>query len=83
MQRGSVQEVELCLNHALEFYRQAHSVPGEANSLQNLGDVYLRQDNLHDAELCLNNALLLHRQFQVPSNEAKSVSYWEYVQCSR
>jgi hypothetical protein len=52
-----------------DLHRQAHNVLGEANSLQSLANLHLRQENLQEAELCLDHALLLRQQSQAPQNE--------------
>jgi tetratricopeptide (TPR) repeat protein len=79
LQRDKLDEAHASFERALELYRQAHSVLGEANSLQRLGDVCLQQDNLQEAELCLNHALLLHQQFQVPSLHATDLRLLEQL----
>ncbi|KAG6844099.1 hypothetical protein H0H87_009799 [Tephrocybe sp. NHM501043] len=71
--RGRLDDAEASFNHATQLHRQAHSVLGEANDIQNLGRVYLLRNRLDDAEASFNHAVQLHRQAHDALGEANDI----------
>jgi tetratricopeptide (TPR) repeat protein len=57
----------------LSFIDRHTTVLGEANDVQSLGDVYLRQDKLDEAQASFERAIELHRQAHNVLGEANSL----------
>jgi Tetratricopeptide repeat len=70
---SKLDEAQASCKHAIELHRQAHSVLGEAHSVQRLGDVQFRSDKLDEAQASFKHAIELHRQAHDILGEANDV----------
>ncbi|KIJ38849.1 hypothetical protein M422DRAFT_258495 [Sphaerobolus stellatus SS14] len=73
MHRDQLEEAEKSFQNALELHKQAQSVLGQANDLQDLRTLYMHRDQLEEAEKNLQDALELHKQAQSVLGQANDL----------
>ncbi|KAJ7114917.1 hypothetical protein C8R44DRAFT_676016 [Mycena epipterygia] len=59
---NNLSDAEKMLKAALDLHRKVHDRDGQANDLQQLGQLYKRVDRLEEAEHAIQSALDLHRK---------------------
>ncbi|KIJ49181.1 hypothetical protein M422DRAFT_246986 [Sphaerobolus stellatus SS14] len=68
------EEAEKNLHDAFEFHKQAQSILKQANDLHNIGELYMRRDQLEEAEKSLLNAFKFHKQAQDIPGQANDLN---------
>ena len=61
MRQDRLSESEASLTAALASYQTVHYVPGEANVMHSLGDLYMKQGRFGEAETSLTAELAGHQ----------------------
>jgi tetratricopeptide (TPR) repeat protein len=66
---------EKTFENAIQLHQQSKDVLGQANDLRNLGEVYMRKDQLDEAEKAFENAIQLHQQSKSVLGEANDLQH--------
>jgi len=77
---AKIGEAQASFECAVQLYRKAHDVLGEADVVRNLGEVQLQQDKLDEAKASFEHSLRLHRQAHSVLGEAYDVQNLGVVQ---